>query len=171
MSRHGRGQSSIDFVVGLGVFFLTLSFVIVLLPDLLSPFAAPEGPVVADRAAETLGGELLASGTLGSLNETCTDEFFDGSGASCSFDASDSTTALLGLSDTYSVNVTLEWNGSDDTDSEIACYDGSSVRDCSNGGDRLARGDAPPDTTRSVRTASQVVRVAGETLSLTVRVW
>lgn len=169
MTRTARGQSSIDFIVGLGVFFLTLSFVLVVLPDLLSPFAAPEGPVVADRAAGTLGGELLASGTLGTLNETCTAEFFAGSGTSCSFDASDPTTTILGVAGTHGANVTLTWNGS--SDGEVVCYDGTDVVDCSSGGDRLARGDAPPENTRSVRTASRVVRVDGETLTLTVRVW
>lgn len=170
MVRAVRGQSSIDFIVGLGVFFLTLSFVLVLIPDLLSPFATPEGPVVADRAAGTLSGELLASGTLGALDETCTDEFFSGSGTSCSFDAGDSTTAILGVSGTYSVNVTLTWNDSSG-DRAIACYDGTNVLDCSSGGDPLARGDPPPADARSVRTASRTVRVDGETLALTVRVW
>lgn len=169
-----RGQSGVDFIIGFGVFFLTLSFVLVLIPDLLSPFAQQEGPVVADRAIETLGSDLLAGGTVGTLNATCTGEFFEKSGTSCGFDASDSTTALLGISDEHQVNVMLE-NHTASQGIEVACYDrdNSGVVDCSTAGAdfKLARGPSPPGDSQSVRAARRVVRVDGETYFLELRVW
>ncbi len=166
-----RSQSSIDFVIGFGVFFLTLSFVLILLPELLSPFAGPEGPVVAARSADVLAGDLLAGGAVGTLDETCTEEFFDGSGSSCSFDASDSMTTIVGVSDTYNLNVTIEGNVSGDAETEILCYNGTAVLDCGAGGDRLARGDSPPRDTQSVRTVTRTVRIDGRVARLKQRVW
>jgi hypothetical protein len=166
-----RCQSGVDFVLGFGVFFVTLSFVVVVIPELLSPFAAPEGPAVADRAVGTLAGDLLASGTVGTLNERCTAEFFDGSGASCSFDAADPTTELVGISEIHSVNVTLETGVPGGSTTEVVCYDGSDIQSCTDGGEPLARGEDPPSKTRSVQTASRVVRVDGQTLWLKLRVW
>jgi hypothetical protein len=165
-----RGQSSIDFVIGFGVFFLTFSFVILLLPELLSPFSGPQETVVADRAAGTLTGDLLASGTVGVLNQTCTAEFLTGSGSTCSFGGT-STTALVGISDEHTVNVSLEQNVSSGPETEVVCYNGTAIQECASGGDTLARGAPPPADTKSVRTASRVVTVAGETLYLRVRVW
>jgi hypothetical protein len=146
-----RGQSAIDFLIGFGIFFVTFTFVIVLIPDLLSPFAQQEGPVVADRAVETLSSDLLASGTVGVLNDTCTDQFFQGSGTDCSFDASDRTTTLLGVSDKHGLNVTLERTDTGDQ--------------------RLARGLSPPGDTQSVRTARRLVRVYDQHHILKLRVW
>lgn len=168
-----RAQSAIDFIIGFGIFFLTLSFVLVLIPELLSPFSGQEGPVVADRAIETLSGELLATGTVGGLNETCTAEFFDGSGTTCSFDASDPTADVLGISDAHSLNVTLEQNTTVAPGTEVVCYDGNSVVDCSSNASALtlARGPDPPGRTQSVRSARRLVSLGGEQVFLKLRVW
>ncbi|WP_255152360.1 DUF7287 family protein [Halorarius halobius] len=164
-----RGQSSVDFVLGFGVFFLTFSFVVTLLPELLAPHAAQQGPAVADRAVDTLTGDLLAGDAVGTLDASCTAAFLT-RGTCAEFDGSDPTARLLGVSDEYQLNVTLERYVAGDAGTELACYDGGVV-DCATGGTPLARGPAPPSNTQSVRTASRVVRVDGETLSLELRVW
>lgn len=166
-----RAQSSIDFVIGIGVFFLSLSFVIVLLPELLSPFSMQEGTMVADLAIGTLTVDHFASDQVGELDETCVAEFFAGSGTTCSFDASEPTTAITGIPEYYSLNVTLEHNSSSSPGTELACYNGTAVLDCSTGGDPLRRGDPPPADSRSVWTEREVVSVDGETLWLKLRVW
>lgn len=166
----GRGQSGIDFVVGFGIFFLTLSFVLVLAPELLAPFGAQESPVVADRAVETLASDLLAGGPVGTLDERCTVDFFRGSGDACPFDPGESTAALLGVSVERGLNVTLERDVDADGELEVVCHDGAGVATCpSNGG--LARGRVPPGDTQSVRTARRVVTVDGEAYFLQLRVW
>lgn len=166
-----RAQSSIDFVIGIGVFFLSLSFVIVLLPELLSPFSMQEGPIVADLAMGTLTADHFSSGQVGRLDETCVAEFFQGSGTTCSFDASEPTPTITGIPGYYSVNVTLEHNRSSSPGTEVACYDGTAVLDCSTGGEPLTRGDPPPVDSGSVWTERTVVSVDGETLWLKLRVW
>jgi len=150
-----RGQSGIDFVVGFGIFFLTLSFVVVLIPELLAPFGAQEGPVVADRAVETLASDLLAANATGVLDQTCTTEFFAGSGSTCSFDAAESTGAIVGISGEHSLNVTLERDVDGDGTAEVD----------------LARGREPPGDTQSVRSARRVVTLDGEAYFLELRAW
>lgn len=166
-----RGQSSIDFVLGMAVFFLTLTFVVALLPELMSPFEDPAGAVVADRALGTLSGGLLASETPGTLAEPCAADFFGGAGTDCAFDANTPTPELLGVSDDYRVNVTLQRRAGPNATLAVACYDGSDVLDCTGGGDRLARGPPTPDGSRTVRSARRVVRMDDQPLLLTVRVW
>lgn len=167
-----RGQSSVDFVIGIGVFFLAFSFVVVLLPDLLSPFANQAGPAVTDQAIGALAGGQLAADRVGRLDETCVEEFLiDESGTSCSFDAGDPSTTIAGIPDKYSLNVTLERNDTAAPGTEVVCYNGTAVLACSTGGDPLVRGRSPPTDSRSVWTARRVVSVDGETLWLNVRVW
>lgn len=165
-----RGQSAVDFVIGFGVFFVTLTFVLVFIPDLLSPFGAQEGPAVADRAVETLTSDLLAAGSVATLDPTCTEEFFAESGTSCAFDGNDPVPTILGVSNEYQFNVTVEQNATADPGLEVVCYDGSSVVACPNT-TRLARGPAPPGDTQSVRTARRVVSIDGETAFVKLRVW
>lgn len=90
-----RGQTPIDFAVGAGVFLITLAFVIAFVPTLFDPFSAAEtaSPVVGDRAAASLTGDLLAASpaTPGVLDPTCTVAFFAPTAGAptddCRFDA------------------------------------------------------------------------------------
>lgn len=163
-----RGQSGVDFVIGFGVFFVTLSFVITVVPELLAPFAGLEGPLVADRAVETLSGDLLVGGTVGTLDEGCTAAFFDGRDSTC-VDGSESMASLVGVSERHRLNVTLEESGQ--ARSEVLCYDGDDVVSCDSGGSPATRGGPPPTSTASVHTASRVVRVDGRTVWLKLRTW
>ncbi|MFB6189502.1 MAG: hypothetical protein ABEI57_06430, partial [Halapricum sp.] len=104
------------------------------------------------------------------LDATCSAEFFDGSGTSCGFDASEPMTDLIGVSGNHQLNVTLErLHPADGT--EIVCHNGTAVVDCSQGGTPMARGKSPPGNTQSIRTARRVVSVDGRTLVLRVREW
>lgn len=154
--RTGRAQTTIDFLVGMSVFLLTVAFVIGFLPTVFEPFsAADEGHALAgDRTAALLAEHLLAEPAKPTiLDAGCTAEFFDADGAvgDCRFgdDAAD-LEAALGVGPTTAVNVTVEEGGS-----------------VLNG---LSAGPTPP-TSESVTTARRVVLLDGEERDLFVRVW
>lgn len=94
-----RGQTGIDFVVGVGIFLLTMAFVVGFVPGMFAPFGhGTQAPIVADRAADSLiyGNWSAAPGTV-TLNDTKTDRFFSAPPAGTTF----------GISSTR-WNVTLE---------------------------------------------------------------
>ena len=61
--RGDRGQTTLDFAIGMGVFLFTVVFVVVQAPTLFDPFAGGTGTtlIVADRASTTLSADLLAA--------------------------------------------------------------------------------------------------------------
>lgn len=89
-----RAQTPIDFAVGAGVFLLSLAFVIAFVPTLFDPFTAAEtaSPVVSDRIAAEIAGDLLAASPAepGVLSPACTVAFFEnGEGNATLADAAD----------------------------------------------------------------------------------
>jgi len=109
-----RAQTPIDFAVGAGVFLLALTFVIAFVPTLFDPFSAAgtASPVVSDRVAAGVAGDLLAASPTqpGVLSSACTVAFFtedDGlaDDADCGFDASASPSDQFGLDDDVQVIV------------------------------------------------------------------
>ncbi|UPV73591.1 hypothetical protein M0R89_13715 [Halorussus limi] len=157
-----RGQTSIDFVVGMSVFLLTVAFVVAFLPGMFGPFTATgSGDVLAaDRTAGLLAEQTLADPTNpGVLNATCTAEFFsktdDGAIAACGLGADSSDLdAALGLGSATGVNVTIERGGT--------------VR--SKRGVTLAAGPEPP-VSESVVVSRRVVLLGGDNANLYVRMW
>ncbi|NEU56722.1 hypothetical protein [Halorussus sp. MSC15.2] len=163
-----RGQTSVDFVVGMSVFLLTVVFVVAFLPGVFDPFTASgEGDVLAaDRTATLLAEQLLADPSSPSVfDSACTAEFFDAAGdgaggvAGCQFttDAAD-LSAALGVGPAVAVNVTVEENGT--------------VRSVSPGGTSVSldAGPTPPES-ESVVVSRRVVLLGGEQSDLYVRVW
>lgn len=179
-----RGQTGVDFLVGIGVFLLTVGFVVAFVPGILAPFSDDqELPLVADRAADTVVGDLLAGPEPSVLDVACTLEFFGvGSGGGCSLvpdPSGDGLATELGLSSTgggryntqYHVRVSLEPNVPDDPDRGVLCgTDAPSVHTCG-AGTRLEIGPRVPTSTDSVVTATRVVYVDGQDAILVVRVW
>lgn len=167
---NGRGQTAIDFLVAMGVFLLTVGFVVGFLPGMLAPFGTDqEHPTVADRSADALAGSLVAeAGVPGELNTTCTLAFFGAAADSgCPFDAGDPLAERIGVDSQYRLNVTLE-RGAGGT-SAVLCTDGSGVEPCGAGGTRLAVG--PPSPGNGATTAVRTVRVDEQDAVLLVRVW
>ncbi|WP_227354175.1 DUF7287 family protein [Haladaptatus salinisoli] len=144
-----RGQTSIDFLVGMSVFLLTVAFVFAALPNTFAPFAGDDGADVlaADRVAAHLAeGTLAREGRPNVLNATCTEQFFDEDvpGPCHQSNLNDA----LGVGPTRRVNVTIE---SDEA---------------------LVYAAGPPVPTRgSVVVASRLVSLGGEERTLSVRVW
>lgn len=169
-----RGQTGIDFIIGIGVFLVSIAFVFSFVPGMLAPFGDAAGdPIVADRIADELVYEDLA-GTAGPsvLDEQCTLAFFGHAATpGCPFDDSGDPEDWLAIPPRTHLNVTIEKNFDSNPGREVACWDSGSLTDCDTGGDRLAYGDPPPTKSASVATASRVVHVGGSDAVLTVRVW
>lgn len=168
-----RGQTLPDFVVGIAIFLVTVTLVVQFVPQLMLPYEGQERPVVAQRVASDLGGDLLAAGGAPSeLNETCTIAFFEQSdGDGCPFDTGDDVTAQVGITPTYSMNVTLRDAPSDEPDSEVLCNESESVEECQSGGTRLEVGPPVPETDASVAIARRGVHVDGTGAVIEVGVW
>lgn len=186
MATH-RGQTGVDFLVGVGVFMLTVGFVVAFVPGMFSPFVGgQELSLVADRGADTLVGDLLAAPAPSVLDEGCTVAFFGvGSDAGCGFSQAETTgdglASELGLTNpdspryntVYRVNVTLERSVPGTPEREVLCGSDTpspSVHTCGSG-TRLAVGPPVTSTTESVVTTSRVVYVSGGEAILVVRVW
>lgn len=165
-----RGQTNLDFLVGIGVFIATVAFVTAFTTSLLSPFVADQSkPVVADRVADDLLGEELAGGDPSELDLACTRAFFGGPDAACPFDQSNALAERLDVAD-HTLNVTVESNAPGASARQVLCADADGLTNCSGGGTRLAAGATPPGS-GTVVTATRVAHVDGRTVAVVVRVW
>lgn len=157
-----RGQTTLDYAVGMSVFLLVLVGMFAFLPSVFAPFTTDRGAntVVSDRAASRLADDLLSAGAgdPSALDRTCTEGFFDADGAvpaGCTYDTDAAAlTDALGVSDYVSVNVTIR--------------EGGNVR--SIGGTDLRAGPDVP-ASADVVTASRLVLLDGSWSHLLVRVW
>jgi hypothetical protein len=150
----GRGQTGVDFIVGVGIFLLTVGFVVSFVPGMLGPFSdEPTGPLVADRIADDLVERSLATGVgTSTLDPDRTRAFFD-------------RTAVpdrLALPDGSHLNVTLE-----------ASVSGSAARVVveSPSGTPLAMGEPVPGAGASIATTSRLAAFEGEAVVVVVRLW
>ncbi len=176
-----RGQTTLDFAIGVSVFLAVLLFIFLFIPGILSPFtaSAQDETVTSNRVADQ-----LAKGTLASpeepyvLDSYCTEAFFSGSSpANCRF-SSGSLTSQLGLGPgNQQVNVSLRGNLTAGGDSqEVLCWDSTgdatglveqSDSECDT---VLGRGDPVPTSRPSV-TSVRVVTLDGEDVTLFVEMW
>ncbi len=102
-----RGQTGLDFLVGMSVFLLAVGFVFLFLPTMFDPFVATgtSNALVADRSAAQLAEETLVDPTQPNvLDDAKVEAFFDGCNASVI-----ESTLGTGFAN---VNVTLERAGS-----------------------------------------------------------
>ncbi len=171
-----RGQTTLDFAIGTSVFLLTVAFVVMYAPTLFDPFAGGSGAklLVADRAATSVAGDLLAVSTAepGILSASCVGLFFDVTldetvrGGSCnnaatleSLDDDEGFDRLLSLDGRNAV-VTIHELGTPASDPvEPTWADGPLTR---------SNDEADP---RDVAVATRTVSIEGQQYRLTVRVW
>ena len=173
MNSISRGQTTLDFAVGMSVFLLAVIFVVAYAPTMFDPFAGGTGTklIVADRAATTLSGDILAtsSSAPGVLSMGCSAAFFDvslteeagGSGAECQSINGEDFETLLSL-DGRNANVTI--HELDAPSSEPASPTWIEGED---GLTRTNSASIPNDVAVSTRTVS----IEGKQYRLTVRVW
>lgn len=173
-----RGQTVIDVLVGVGVFLIAVGFVFSFVPSMVDPFAGnQEVTLVADRIADEVANGMMADATKSSvLNETCTYTFFNdsyGDGDDCALSYNDTETDLpnrLGIDSTYSVNVSIQRNVSNGPSPDILCTDGTGVKQCTTGLDRLAIGPTPPSD-GSVVATRRTRFIDGKDVLVAVKVW
>ena len=153
MTGDNRGQTSIDFLVGMSVFLLTVALVFGMLPNTFAPFTGGDNAnlLTADRvAAHLTEGTLARPNQPNVLNETCTEQFFGSSGACHPTDR----LAALGVRPSHQVNVTIE------SDDGIRTLNGT----------ELQSGPSVP-TSGSVVVTSRRVSLDGDECTLFVRLW
>lgn len=163
MTRSRRGQTTIDFAIGAGVFLVVVAFVISFVPGMFVPFEDPDRSQEADRVASTLATSALAEPSDPYLlDPDCTVGFFDqmnppGSApSSCRFDTTtDEVGPTFGM-DLVELNATIE------NVSTGAVVSDESVT--------FAAGDPAPST-GSLAVARRTVDYEGETYRLVVRAW
>jgi len=180
-----RGQTTLDFAIGVSVFLAVLLFIFLFIPGILSPFtaSAQDETVTSNRVADQ-----LAAGTLASpdepyvLDSYCTVAFFQGvaNPTNCRFSGG-SLETQLGLDTGFQqVNVSLRGNLDGADGQELVCWDSaepdsglveSSSTACDDSGDTvLTRGDPVPTTQPSV-TSVRVVSLDGKDVTLFVEMW
>ncbi|WP_276258682.1 DUF7287 family protein [Haloglomus litoreum] len=186
-----RGQTTLDFAVGISLFLLTMAFVVSFVPGILGPFESgpQEETVVADRIANQLGQSMLGDPAEPYvLDVDCTTEFFDPEPAGsrnangCRYDESLDLTGsatlneLLGLAPRQNVNVTIRGDPDGDDTTELLCFDDSaqalvSASSCSGSDDQRYGIGGDPSGAESVISARRIVSVGGVEGTLVVRAW
>jgi hypothetical protein len=166
MTGRHRGQTTLDFAIGTGIFLLAVLFVVTYAPTMFDPFAGGTGTklIVADRAATTLSGDVLAASTAdpGILALGCVAELFDESvdGATCSStDDFDDLDDLLSLDGRHAEVTIHELRKPISTPASPGWADGELQRETD--------GSTPTD----VAVATRTVSIDGQQYRLTVRVW
>ena len=171
-----RGQTTLDFAIGMSIFLAVVIFIFLFIPGILSPFTQGSQ---ADTASSNRVADQLANGALGSpsepyvLDRFCTVQFFQGATPSqCSYSGA-TLEDQLGLDETFqSVNITIRTNA---TATETLCWESTdglveeTGPDC--GGTQLHRGDTLTTSSDDTVTSQRVVSLDGEDVALYVRMW
>lgn len=174
MRQDTRGQSTIDYAIGVSLFLMAVLFIFMFVPSLFQPFTGTQNKViVTDRAANQLVEDTLIQDDnpqRSVLDRECTQLFFEQmNGANpahpddCRFnETTNSINVILGLQDIHDVNVTIE--GSSES-SGIVTLDGTTLK----------TGDESPEQ-GDVVASQRVVHIVDENgnaqeYRLFVRVW
>lgn len=177
-----RGQTTLDFAVGMSIFLLTLAFVFTFVPGMLAPF---DDTTQAETVAANRVADNLTTGTLGDpdapyvLDRQCVVEFFNTSTADCNFDGG-TTAERVGVVDWQPVNVTVSGNGTG-SESVVLCWDRGSGEfiersdsDCtpgSNGDVVLSGGSDPAGSSGKTVSAKRVALLDGRDVTVEVVMW
>jgi len=179
-----RGQTTLDFAIGVSVFLLAVSFIVLFVPTMFDPFSLGDGagPVVAERSTTHLADGLLVAdpGTPGTLDAGCTIAFFTANSTAaanedCRVVPTDSLARDVGAitaDEATDDDVPQRWhvNASVQALNESS---GTAVRandvHSGYGTDRLARG--PDSRGHNGDTYSKVVTIEGDRYRIVVRVW
>jgi len=170
-----RGQTTLDFVIAIGIFLLAVAFVFVFMTNMMGPFTqdASQG-MVADRVVDAVVSDLtVAADSPTELDETCTVAYFTRVAAGdCPFDVSASLTDQAGVSPLVDVNVTIGHPVAGGPGLDVLCTDGVSIEPCSGDGQRLQVGPPVPESaSTTIATARRSVVIDGRIAVVDVQVW
>ena len=113
-----RGQTTLDFVIGISVFLAAIFFIFLFAPGILTPFtvSGQSDAVTVDRTADYLSQDALGGPDEPYvLERSCTVAFFNRSGddppgtSDCRYE-DEPLREQLGLAETRTVNVTITGN-------------------------------------------------------------
>lgn len=137
-----RGQSTLDFLLGVVIFLIAIMIVVAVIPGMLDPFTSgsESHPVVADRAVSTLATEELGTESPYVASDSAVADVFDQSESEL--------ITTLGLPDSIRLNVTMD----------------------NRTGTVGSLGPIPPSA-KSATAAWRVVDYNGSPANVTVRVW
>lgn len=167
-----RGQTGVDFVVGVAIFLLTTAFVFGFVPGILAPFGeATTTPLYADRVVDDLAYDTLAEGSApGVLDSECTLAFFGvTTPTDCRFDAGDPHRDIVGLPEMYEYNISVQTLSADGT--RVQLYGDAEGTISTTGETRLAVGEPVPEEYGSVSSVTRHVALDDTDAVLVVRVW
>lgn len=183
-----RGQTTLDFALGVSLFIGIIFFVFAFVPGVLQPFSATiqEETVAVNRVADGLTDGRLASPTEpGVLDERCTVWFFENAGGpgegsppDCGFTGT-TLDDRLGLADRQRFNVTVVGNVSGAGSFDALCWDGDGKALAEVGGGScdgandvtLAAGSPAPRGSSGTMRATRVAELAGEDVTVYVEMW
>jgi hypothetical protein len=175
MFNETRGQTTIDYSVGVGVFLLSVIFVLFFIQPLLTPFTGGQADVMrSDRVADRLTSDMLLESDNPEayvLDKRCTLYFFETEGTgSAATEPSDcrplgppgDINTAVGLESTKNINVTVENSYPSGGVVTMQNDDGDNVR--------LAIGEEPP-TQGDVTVSQRHVYLDDEEYRVYVRIW
>lgn len=186
-----RGQTTLDFAMGIVIFLAVILFVFSFVPGILEPFDVEGGgdSAKSNRIANSLTQEKLGSADEPYvLDRFCTVAFFNDSRttapADCNWDEPDIRDEF-DLGPTIDVNVTIVGNINEtNDDSTMLCWTDSSDEgtpagepgldeqvDCDSSDTMLAAGDDPPASGSTTITSRRVVSLHDESVTMKVIVW
>ena len=171
-----RGQTTLDFAVGVSIFLFSIVFVFAFVPGTLQPFtqSAQDETAGTDRVADLVVKDLLTeSGEPYILRGDCTAALMDDSATpGCDFDGGNLSTRL-DLPRLQSINITMR--GDAGSGVQRLCWDSGNDRvvgvDSGDCDVPFATGDAPPTNRDSVVTARRIVSIDGTKAVVEVRLW
>lgn len=188
-----RAQTTLDFAIGVSVFLVVVTFVLVFIPGIVDPFVDgdSEDPVVANRVADSLSHGMLGDPAEPNvLDSPCTLAFFEeGNGdpgytvpSDCRFEDNDVTVnervgvqARIGAP--YGLRVRVVGDVDGDSATDVLCNDGGTLTDASPGscgGTAYTVGGTPPESVGSVSVARRAVYLPvgrGADVTILVEVW
>jgi len=173
-----RGQTTLDFSVGMGLFIISLIFVLTFVPGILDPFTAgtQEETTAVDRVADELSQRLLGNATEPyKLDVDCTRTFFQsGTVGDCPFSGTE-LTERLSIEDTKNVNVTITGNVSGTPSDGVLCLSDTSTalseRPCGGTETGLATGPSPSGSGGKTVSARRVVVLSDHDVTIEVEMW
>lgn len=182
---HSRGQTTLDFAIGVSIFLSVMLFVFAFVPGILQPFnlSGEEDIVLSERIASDLSqGTLGDASTPYVLESSCAVQFFDGGSSPpghCNY-AGDDLHERLAVSRIHNLNVTLSGALDGGLENDLVCWDDvdevlvmASDPACgdTNNDQILAIGDAPPAANDATVTSRRVVSLHQQNLTMQVVVW
>jgi hypothetical protein len=172
-----RGQTTLDFAIGISIFIAVVLFTFGFVPSVLDPFdvAAEDNPTFADRTADNLAHSQLGSPEEPNvLDRHCTVAFFEGdpSPSGCNYDGTD-LEERLDLDIGQDMNITISQDGEQRLCWTDDAGDGEPglATSCTSSDTPLTIGDDRPGEQDTTITSRRVVFLYGETVVLEVVLW